>query len=222
MPMKKPELYTPTIFIEVPMNNELSLYWNKRFRESEGKFFQTSAFGIKACQMVQEKNLVSLLELGSGKGRDTFHFDKQGLKVTAVDISDELVKYVKKRSNATVIQSDIKDINFPGNHFDVVYARLSLHYFSNEDTEMIFGKIFNCLKPSGIFFAQCKSLNDHDYGKGEKIAEHTFKHGHIRHFFSMEYMKEKAHKFNIIELYEETDDNYGEQINTINLICSKP
>lgn len=204
------------------MNQDLSSYWNNKFQEFNEKFIKPTDFGIKATQIMNAKGITSLLELGPGRGRDTFYFDQQNFNLTAVDISDAIVRYLSEKTKATVIQSDIKDISFADNSFEAVYARLSLHYFSDEDTDLIFEKIFNILIPGGLLFVQCKSTKDWEYGKGEKIGKDIFKHGHIRHFFSNEYLKEKANKFNIIELYEEKSDKNGEINNIISLVASKP
>lgn len=203
------------------MNKELSSYWNNKFKEAKGKYRQPSEFGVKAAKIMKKAGVLSLLELGFGSGRDAFYFDEQGGALTAVDISDEMVKHLSEKTKAQVINSDIKDIDFPNESFDAVYARLSLHYFSDEDTNIIFDKIFEMLKPKGLLFVQCKSINDWEYGKGEKIDQDTFKHGHIRHFFSEDYMRNKVHKFNIDEFHHENFHHDGKINHIISVVASK-
>lgn len=204
------------------MNKGLSEYWNNKFKNVNEKYIQPTEFGIKSAEIMKKNGVVSLLELGPGRGRDTFYFDTQDFSITAVDISDDVLKYLDEKTKATVIHSDMRNINFQSESFDAVYARLSLHYFSDKDTDIIFENIYNLLRIKGLLFVQCKSINDWEYGKGEEIAPDTFKHGHIRHFFSKDYMKEKASKFEIIELYDEKVNKEDKTNHIISLIASKP
>ena len=80
---------------------------------------------------------------------------------------------------------------FRDNTFDVVYARLSLHYFRDSVTKEIFKEIHRILKPDGRLSFLCKSTGDSFYGKGEEIEKDLFEYeGYMRHFFTENYAKE--------------------------------
>jgi len=56
----------------------------------------------------------------------------------------------------------------------------------------------NVLIPNGIFAFEVKSVNDVDYGKGVSIGDNFFNdNGHIRHFFSSDYIEGLLQKFKI-------------------------
>jgi ubiquinone/menaquinone biosynthesis C-methylase UbiE len=177
-----------------------------------------SVFALKALPYIQNNSFKTILELGAGQGRDMRLFSDNGLDVTAVDVSAYNVNHLRAHfPNAKIIHGDIKDISFPPASFDCIYARLSLHYFTDNDTTLIFERIFNILKPGGFFFAECKSLKDPKYGIGEKIEKDMYNDIYPLHFFSTDYFKEKAQKFNILELYGSSEKS----MHFSNLIAQK-
>lgn len=136
-------------------------------------------------------------------GRDAIFFSEKGYKVTALDHSKEGLKYLKERQpEICCLCQDIAKIKLKANSFDVVYAHLSLHYFDDVITKKIFKKIFNILKPGGLFFVKCKSVDDILYGVGKKVGADMYKKDGewARHFFSKEYMKSVLSAFKIIKI----------------------
>jgi ubiquinone/menaquinone biosynthesis C-methylase UbiE len=134
-----------------------------------------------------------ILELGCGAGNDSIGFAKAGHMVLATDFSKVAMKknaeFFGQLSNLTFQSLDMSEpMEFTDNTFDVVYARLSLHYFTDAVTRTIFKEIHRILKPSGYLCFICKSPGDPLYGKGKKIEEDMYEErGHVRHFFSEEY-----------------------------------
>ncbi|MBZ1348379.1 MAG: methyltransferase domain-containing protein [Candidatus Nealsonbacteria bacterium] len=175
--------------------------WNRDDRLLSNNFAKRSFSEIK------NKPLISLLDIGCGIGVDSIFFAQNGLKVTAVDFSESGIRKFKqtiehkKIKNIILLQEDISDFKFPPNSFDVVYAHLSLHYFDDQTTTKIFNRLYKILKPKGLFFIKCKSTDDHLYGRGKKIEKDMYlRQGHIRHFFSKEYMAEKLKKFRVLKI----------------------
>lgn len=132
-------------------------------------------------------------------GSGLFVFCRRGLEVTALD-------HVRAESEAfsqagiEFVEQDLRRINFSKNSFAVVYAHLSLHFFDDKTTKLIFKKIYKILKPGGLFFVKCKSTDDALFGKGRRIEENVYFKDFIRHYFSKEYMRENLRDFKIISL----------------------
>jgi len=95
----------------------------------------------------------SLLELGCGAGESSVYFARLGARVTATDISPEMLKVAVKLATENGVSIDTvltgaEDLSvFPDASFDIVYAANLLHHV----------KIYNCisevkrvLKPGGI------------------------------------------------------------------------
>lgn len=58
-----------------------------------------------------------------------------------------------------------KPLPFEENTFDVIYAHLSLHYFSKEQTNAILSEIQRVIKRGGIFATLLNTKMDPEYGK---------------------------------------------------------
>jgi ubiquinone/menaquinone biosynthesis C-methylase UbiE len=168
----------------------------------------TLDYAKKAFEQLRSKHGCTLLDIGCGDGRDSIYFEEQGVKVTAIDFSEEAISRLKKKApKINAIVKEIQHMDFPDASFDAIYAHLSLHYFDDSTTDTIFGNIYRMLKPGGLLFVRCKSIHDPFYGKGEKVGDDMFLLKHVRHFFSKEYMQNKLRKFVVLSL-DETSSFY--------------
>lgn len=168
-----------------------------------------------------------VLDLGCGVGNDSLAFAKAGHTVVATDFSDVAISKNSERfKDIPNLNFEVLDISqpfrFETNSFDVVYARLSLHYFIDEITRKIFNEIYRVLMPNGYFCFVCKSIEDPLYGDGELVEENVFQRkGHMRHFFSEEYAKfllENKFKIQKIETVAKSYD--GKESVFINVIAT--
>lgn len=103
-------------------------------------------------------NASSLLDVGCGAGNYTLKMLAKlpGLNCTLIDLSkpmlDKALERVSKETNAEVkiIQADIREIDLPSNHFDIILAGAVLHHLRDDtDWEFVFTKLFNSLKEGG-------------------------------------------------------------------------
>ncbi len=189
---------------------ELAKYWDNKWTEyTESK---PNPFAVKLIDLYISKEKPKLLDLGCGDGRDVDYFIKNGFKVSTLDIATKSIAKIKEKFGNKVNAScqDIRSLKYENGSFDIIYAHLTLHYFTDEETTKIFNKIYDLLNEDGVFFVKCKSDKDKLYGEGKKIAEHTFFKGHVRHFFTLDYLKSKLDKFRIIELEEENNSKYND------------
>jgi SAM-dependent methyltransferase len=92
-----------------------------------------------------------LLDLGCGAGEAAVWFAKQGADVVASDLSPEFLTLVERVAalhgvKVQTHQADADRLDFPDNHFDVVYAGNVLHHV---DTQKTLDQIARILKPGG-------------------------------------------------------------------------
>ena len=143
---------------------------------------------------------------------EIYNYFENGFDVSAIDIATKSIEKLKDifGKKANIYCKNIKNMDFENNSFDIIYAHLTLHYFTNEETTNIFNKIYNLLKMNGIFFVKCKSNKDKlcNDSQGIKIAENIYFRGHFRHFFTLDYLKSILNKFSIIEIGEEENIKY--------------
>jgi len=178
------------------MANDQKNHWNTLHIAGKADFYlelkEATNFGLEMQHIIPAK--AKILELGCGAGNDAFFFAKKGHTVLATDFSEIAIEKNKTRIQNENLTFQVLDINqpmpFADKTFEAVYARLSLHYFTAEHTKNIFKEIHRVLKPNGYLCFLCKSTNDPLFGKGEEIEKDMFElDGHIRHFFSDEFVK---------------------------------
>jgi SAM-dependent methyltransferase len=80
---------------------------------------------------------------------------------------------------------------FSAGRFEAVYARLSLHYFTDAATRALFAEIRRVLADGGLLAFMCKSTDDPLYGQGDLIEPDMFQlRDRARHFFSEAYVRD--------------------------------
>jgi SAM-dependent methyltransferase len=93
----------------------------------------------------------SLLEIGAGHGRDSQFFQENGLQVTCVDLSPEMVRICRQKGlNARLM--DMIDLDFPDHSFDAVYSLNSLLHLPKTELPTVLQNIRRVLNPNGLFF----------------------------------------------------------------------
>lgn len=101
--------------------------------------------------LLQKENKHKLLEIGSGPGRDGEFFQKQGLQVTCIDLSSEMIRLCRQKG-LTAHVMDMANLTFPANSFDAVYALNRLLHLTKTELPTILSQIDSLLKSNGVFF----------------------------------------------------------------------
>ena len=100
----------------------------------------------------------TLLDIGCGAGNYTLMILSKisNLPCTLVDLSKPMLDKAYERVSAAttnkvqIIQGDIRDVELPNNHFDILLAGAVLHHLrDDEDWEATFTKLYQLLKPGG-------------------------------------------------------------------------
>lgn len=145
------------------------------------------------------------LDLGCGIGQYSKELMSYGYEVTSSDISDIALEKVKE-FNRNVIKLDMKEkLPFSDNEFDLVFANLSIHYFSDKDTKKLMLEIKRVLKKDGLFIGSVNGLEGYEKIKDTaiEIEKHYWfnKNKYIR-LFDKEDLKKYLTIFNIINIEE--------------------
>lgn len=208
------------------MNDQKQL-WNRAHQDGEINHYSSTPteFAEEVIKIIQP--LSKILELGCGVGNDSIAFASAGHHVLATDFSEVAIRKnaepFRGNSNLAFETLDMSQpFRFSDNEFDVVYARLSLHYFNDEITRKIFSEIQRVLTPDGKLCFICKSINDPLYGVGSEIEKDIYENkGHVRHFFSEDYTKSLLKNNYKIEKIESGDEKfYGHNSSYIKVIAA--
>ena len=117
----------------------------------------------------------NVMDLGCGAGNYSLKMLSKipNLNCTLIDLSQNMLDKAHERisevssGKTETIQGDIRDINLPKNHFDIILAGAVLHHLREDaDWEFVFQKLFDSLKPGGclmisdLILQENKAVND--------------------------------------------------------------
>jgi len=103
----------------------------------------------------------SILDAGSGSGRDSLAFAEMGFKVTAFDASRKMVDATRQRAKVPVVLMSFEDLAFD-EMFDGIWACASLLHMPRARLAEVFIRFSNILRSSGVIYASFK------YGRNER------------------------------------------------------
>ena len=145
------------------MFDDVALTYDQDFTHSNiGKALRESVW--KYLDKVLEKNSqLKILELNCGTGEDAIRFAKQGHKVFATDLSEEMAKFTSEKVKMYGLQQRvdvftcdaraIDQFDFPTD-FDLVFSNFGgLNCLNSADLEKLSADLFQLLKPDGRFIA---------------------------------------------------------------------
>ena len=103
----------------------------------------------------------SLLDLGCGLERHSLLFAEYGFRVTAADISEDALLFLKnkvKETNTDILcrKADMRALPFADDAFDCVFAMHSAGHADSAGMKQVMNEIRRVLKPDGrVFMTLC-------------------------------------------------------------------
>lgn len=147
----------------------------------------------------------NLLDIGCGAGNYSLMMLTKipNLNCTLVDLSkpmlDKAFERVSQETNnqVAVLQGDIREIELPENHYDIILAGAVLHHLRDDtDWETTFNKLFKLLRPGG-----CLMISDLITQNTEILSEYTWeKYGDY-----LESLNGKKYRQNVLDYIEKED-----------------
>ena len=164
------------------------------------------------------------LDLGCGIGQFSKWFMENGYEVISSDISKIALEKVKE-FNSNVVNVDMREkLPFEDNKFDVVFANLSIHYFSDSDTKSLMNEIKRILKKDGLFIGSVNGIQGLEKIKdtAKELDYHYYynKDKYIR-LFDVEDVKKYLNIFDIIKIDERETVRFDHKKNYIVFIAKK-
>lgn len=198
---------------DITAGSSQAKYWNDPSIAADLRSRQSGVTDFAVDMEQQFPRAARVLELGCSAGDDAAYFAERGHFVTALDVSEPLIDIAYQRyADIPNVEFQVADITKPfpvgGQSMDVVYARLSLHYFDHFTTMRVFGEIAWVLKQGGLFAFACRSTADPLYGRGAEIEPDYYElEGHNRKFFDIDYAYELLEDNGFVDI----DVQAGEQ-----------
>lgn len=145
--------------------NKSSRFWDKRSKVFDEQVLSKyeNAYKKTIKRSIPFLNAEDImLEIGCGTGIATITLADYVKKITAIDISEEMMLQAaekakeKGKENITFQQKDLMELCAEPESYDVVAAYNVLLYMKNQDK--VLEKIYEILKPGGIFLSATDCL----------------------------------------------------------------
>ncbi len=189
--------------------------WNKLY-DKDSSFFgeEPSRFALLCYQCMKRYDLMRLLELGCGQGRDSILFATNGIDVETFDYSEVAVNAVVKQAKAhtlpisAVVHNAKTGLPYQDQEFEAVYSHMFFSMnFTYEELAFLFNKVKRVLKFGGLHFFSVRSDKDKFYGKGRHVFDGVYDvNGFEIRFFSKQDIMGLMRGFNINEIMEDVED----------------
>lgn len=187
--------------------------WQDVFSEIPEIFgSEPSAPALKATEVFKREGVTKILELGSGQGRDTFYFARNGFEVYALDYSNQGIEAINKKAHELRPSHDIftkvhdvrNPLPFDDGTFDACYSHmLFCMALTTDQLQFLSEEIRRVLKPSGISVYTVRHTGDSHYQTGIHRGEDMYEvDGFIVHFFNREKVEFLAKGYEIINVDE--------------------
>ncbi|CAG0934260.1 demethylmenaquinone methyltransferase / 2-methoxy-6-polyprenyl-1,4-benzoquinol methylase [Thermoflexales bacterium] len=145
------------------LRNDLREAYDRKALERES--YPIADWKIRVRQdflaLLQAEQKRTLLELGAGPGRDARFFQDNGLQVTCVDLSAEMVELCRQKGLAAEVM-DCGDLRFAAESFEAVYALNCLLHLPKHELPSVLRSIDVILKPAGVFYLGVYGGVDHE------------------------------------------------------------
>jgi len=158
----------------------------------------------------------TLLDIGCGSGLELdYSFARfPNLKTVGVDLSKEMLRKLHSKhcdKNLTLVCEDYFTFDMGKERYDTVISFQTLHHYTADRKEVLFRKIFGCLKPGGVYLecdyiATSQAIEDLAFSECKRrrlrdgIKDDVFVHFDTPLTLEHELNAIRAAGFNVVEL----------------------
>jgi adenylylsulfate kinase-like enzyme/SAM-dependent methyltransferase len=186
-------------------------YWNDYYKHAVEDLGKPSDFARFAMTYMRGEG-GKLIDIGCGNGRDSFYFDENGLKVTAVDSSETAIRSIdeKKRRIFGICDNFVSAKALFCVDYDYCYARWSIHSVDATQQNELLTNIHGALREGGMLFAELRTVNDPKYGHGQPLGkDEFFLDGHYRRFIRPEEFSDELQSIGFKRVYFKESDEFS-------------
>ncbi len=150
-----------------------------------------------------------ILDLGCGTGEKALWFRKNGLTITAVDASKEMLSHLQKVKGISSLQMDITKLSL-NKKFDGIWASFSVQHLEKTDQDSLIHKVPNLLKEGGIFYLGIHEGNQSYRDQLGRLYVPRIENDLAGIFYAL--------KLSIIKIFKERSSSFdGKQINVMHI-----
>ena len=184
-------------------DNGRTQYWNEYYKDAAQSL--ESPFAAFVNEKILDRQ--TMLEVGCGNGRDSQFFARNNHNVVAIDRSDSAIVQCRSSFSELNIRFEcglISDISNLCN-IDVVYSRFVIHAMPLQEELDLIDEVHRVLKKGGLFFIECRSINDDMFRDGEILSPTERINGHYRRFIILDELVERLENVGLKVTYKIED-----------------
>jgi 2-polyprenyl-3-methyl-5-hydroxy-6-metoxy-1,4-benzoquinol methylase len=144
--------------------------------EKPGAVWTSSKPPVELVELIESGKVkpCKCLDIGCGEGFYSIYLASKGFDVTAIDLSENAIKYAKQNArdagvDVKFIAMDVTDLNKICEKFDFVLEWALLHLIMPEEREAYVGMVCNLLNENGKYFSVCFNERDGKFGGGKGL-----------------------------------------------------
>ena len=189
---------------------------------------EPSVAAISAAKIFKENKIEKILDLGSGQGRDSLYFAKNGFTIEALDYSASAVKGIINKSKEYKLDNFLKakifdvreKLPYENETFDGCFSHmLYCMAFSVDEIEKLNNEVNRVLKKGGINIFTVRNTSDGDYNNGIHRGEDLYENeGFIVHFFSEDKIKRLLSGFELIDINRFNEGKFPRKLYKVTLL----
>jgi len=171
--------------------------WDNSWKTEEGRahWLNPDPFIVSKIPKFKKEGVQKVLDLGSGVGRHTILFAKEGFDVYGMDPSPTGFKYTlnwfeREKIPPKLILGEMTQLPFDNDSFDLIVAWNVIYHGTSEIIHITINEIIRCLRNNGYFLYTLISTKHNKFGKGREIEKNTFiiekemEKSHPHHYFN--------------------------------------
>ena len=181
--------------LELEVLDKQSLHWEKNFSNRPDMFgTDASVAAVYTLDQFKKNNFKNIVELGSGQGRDSIFFAKNGLNIQSLDYSQSGIKRIQEKSTqlglGNLLDAKIFDVRerlpFDDNSIDGCYSHmLYCMALSFEEIENLNNEVHRVLKKAQLHGQYYQSIFPNDFPLDYSILEKNYRaFKSVQHKFS--------------------------------------
>ncbi|MCL1787930.1 MAG: class I SAM-dependent methyltransferase [Defluviitaleaceae bacterium] len=121
--------------------------------------------------LAQSEGKQTLLELGAGAGHDSLFFQENGMTVTAIDLSAEMVKHCQTKG-INAHELDFYHLEELGEQYQCVWAMNSLLHVPKADLPRVLANIDAVLETGGLFYMGVYGGTNSEHEYANELGDH--------------------------------------------------
>lgn len=185
--------------------------WDELFKRAEFRQEEPYHGVLRFAELLKERGLRRVLDLGCGAGRHLVYLAKEGFEVYGTDISATGLEHARRWLSAEGLKaelkrSDMSEIPYSDRFFDAMISLFVIYHGTLEKMRRAIAEVHRVLRPGGLALITFKSKRSFRYGRGEELEPDTFipdigeDSGVPHHYSDREELEELLQDFAIREI----------------------